>query len=144
MKQLNNIGAECMVEIGVNACTDVTGFGLLGHGLQMAQASNVTLKIDSSKVPIFEEGLNYADMRLIPGGTKKNAEFVEPHIAYCESVKKPLRWLLADAQTSGGLLICVDKAKSDQLLKMLHTRGIEVAAIIGEIEKYQGKSIYIK
>ncbi len=139
MKKLNNIAADVMVEIGAHACTDVTGFGLLGHALQLAQASRVSLQIDSKQVPLFDEAITYAEMSLFPGGTKKNAAFVKSHVNFDDQVDEKMNMLLADAQTSGGLLISISEEKSEIFLNTLKQKGINEASIIGRViskEKY--------
>ncbi len=143
MKTLNNIASETMVKIGVNGCTDVTGFGLLGHALQLAQASDVSLKIDSKKVPIFDEAIEYASKGFYPGGTLKNEKFVRPSIEVKSSVEKTEYMLLCDAQTSGGLLISVEESKGERLLNVLMSKGIDSAEIIGEVTEKKDRVIYV-
>jgi selenide, water dikinase len=143
MRTLNNVASEAMVEIGVNGCTDVTGFGLLGHALQLAQASNVSLKIDSKKVPTFEEAKEYATKGFYPGGTLKNEKFVRPSIEVKSTVNEIEYMLLCDAQTSGGLLISVEKLKGEKLLHVLRSKGIASAEIIGEVIEKKDKVIYV-
>jgi len=143
MKTLNNVAAKAMVEVGANACTDITGFGLLGHALQLAQASKVSLRIEAKKVPVFEEAFEYAEMSLFPGGSIKNEKFVRHHLSVDGSVNNNLYRLLSDAQTSGGLLISVEESKGERLLTILHDKGINEARIIGEVMLAQEKVIYI-
>ena len=143
MKTLNNIASETMVKIGVNGCTDVTGFGLLGHALQLAQASDVSLKIDSKKVPIFDEAIEYASKGFYPGGTLKNEKFVRPSIEVKSSVEKTEYMLLCDAQTSGGLLISVEESKGEKLLNALRKKGVGSAEIIGEVTEKKDRVIYV-
>jgi len=144
MKTLNNVAARTMVELGVNACTDITGFGLLGHALQLAQASGVSLIIEWKEVPIFEEALEYAEQALLPGGTIKNFKFVEPQVEFDAAVNDDWKMILADAQTSGGLLISVEKAKSETLIKLLKNRGVKTARIIGTVCAPMEKSLCVK
>jgi len=143
MTTLNNIASETMVEIGVNGCTDVTGFGLLGHAFQLAQASHVSLKINSTKVPFFEEAKEYAAKGFYPGGTLKNEKFVRPSVEVKNSVKETEHMLLCDAQTSGGLLISVKESKGENLLNLLKSRGIDSAEIIGEVIEKKNRVIYV-
>jgi len=143
MRTLNNKAAKAMMEIGVHACTDVTGFGLSGHALQLAQASNVSLAIDSTQVPIFEEALAYADRNLFPGGTIKNEKFVNPFLSVDPTINRELYMLLCDAQTSGGLLISVARPKGEVLLSQLKSNGVEAAKRIGEVLSKQEKVIYL-
>lgn len=143
MKTLNNIASETMVELAANSCTDVTGFGLLGHALQLAQASKVSMKINPKKVPIFAEAMEYAGKRFYSGGTLKNEKFVRPSVEVNSSVEEILYMLLCDAQTSGGLLISIEEKKGERLLKLLKERGINSAEIIGEVIPQQGKVLYV-
>ena len=144
MKTLNNTAAKAMMEIGVHACTYVTGFGLLGHALQLAQASKVSLAINSAEVPIFEEALIYAEMKLFPGGTLKNEKFVNSFLSVDSGIDREVYMLLCDAQTSGGLLITAAAAKGQKLLSEFKNRGVESAQMIGEVLNQQEKVIYIK
>jgi len=131
------------VEIGAHACTDITGFGLLGHAAQMAQASNVSLKIKVADVPLFPEAMNCIVAGLVPAGTKKNEQFIRPQIEIDPAIDKNLYLLLCDAQTSGGLLIAVDSKDAENLLKNLHDRGVIDARIIGEVISQQEKVIFV-
>ncbi|MEE4312761.1 MAG: selenide, water dikinase SelD, partial [candidate division KSB1 bacterium] len=144
MCELNRTAAEVMMEIGVNACTDITGFGLLGHAAQLAQASGMSLSIESDSVPIIDEAREYAAQSFFPGGTVKNLEFVRPSVRFGESVHDDVQMLLCDAQTSGGLLMSVDKSRSEEMIRALQKRGIESAMRIGEVAEQSGASIYIQ
>ena len=143
MRELNNVAAETMMEFRINACTDVTGFGLLGHALQLAQASNVSLRLYCDEVPMFEEAFEYVELSLIPGGTIKNKSFVESNVQFYPSISETKRVLLCDAQTSGGLLISTPEEESVSVLQRLKERGIKNASIIGEVTKKQKKEIYV-
>ena len=144
MCELNKTAAEVMMDVGVNACTDITGFGLLGHAAQMAQASGRSLSIDSYAVPIIDEAREYAAQSLFPGGSVKNFEFVKPSVRFSDSVDDDMQMLLCDAQTSGGLLMSVDKSRSDEMISALRTRGVVSAMRIGEVAEHSGASIYIQ
>ena len=143
MISLNRAASECMVEIGAHACTDITGFGLLGHAAQMAQASDVSLKIKATDVPMFPEAIDCIVAGLVPAGTKKNAQFIRPQVEIDPAVGENLSLLLCDAQTSGGLLISVDSKDAENLLKNLHDRGVTKAQIIGEVVSQKEKVIYV-
>jgi len=143
MKALNNIAAETMVEVGVNACTDVTGFGLLGHALQLAQASKVSLEIEANKVPVFDGAFDYAEMSLFPGGSVKNEKFVRPNLKVSKSVNNNLYKLLCDAQTSGGLLISVEESKGEKLINLLRNKGVVSSEIIGTVTPRKDEVIYV-
>jgi len=143
MKELNASACKAMLQVGSHACTDVTGFGLLGHAYQLSEASGVSLMIHASRVPIFEEAIEYARLSMYPGGTKKNFSYVSPHTEFASDVATELQMLLTDAQTSGGLLIIVPSNKSERLLTLLKDEGVAHAALIGEVREKGEKSIYV-
>jgi selenide,water dikinase len=134
MRVLNRRASGLMMETGVDACTDVTGFGLLGHALVMAEQSKVGMRILVGKVPFFEWARGYAGKALIPGGTKTNLEYASPKVDFAAGVSETDRILLCDAQTSGGLLIAINSTKADSFVNAL--RAIPetgACAIIGEV-----------
>jgi len=133
MAALNRDAAEVMAEYPVHACTDITGFGLLGHLAEMVQDSGFGVKIFADKVPLIPETLSYAAMGLIPAGAYRNREFREAMTEFSPNVDRLIQHILFDPQTSGGLLICVEKGKSNDLLAQLRKRGMEASAIIGEV-----------
>ncbi len=133
MTTLNKRASELMVEVGVNACTDVTGFGLLGHACEMIEDTNVGMTIKASSVPIFVEAKSFAEKGMIPGGLNRNRDYREPMVDISPNVPGYLADILFDPQTSGGLLIAVSKDKAPDLLKKLHNADITEAAIIGEV-----------
>jgi selenide,water dikinase len=140
MTTLNHVACEVMVKVGVNACTDITGFGLLGHAMEMAIASDVGIAIKSQSVPIFPEAEEYATMGLVPGGTSRNREFCSCRVEISGDISNEKMDILYDAQTSGGLLISVEGEKAQRLLEQLHAKGVQPAAIIGEvIEEPKGR-----
>lgn len=133
MTTLNRRASELMVDIGISACTDVTGFGLLGHARGMVEKNRCGIVIHLGKVPVFPEVKRYVEMGLVPGGTKRNMEFHRSAVEVDSGVSDESLDILFDAQTSGGLLISVPGDRSESLLKKLHANGIQDAAIIGEI-----------
>jgi len=133
MATLNKAAAEVMQEIGVNAATDITGFGLLGHGYEMAAASKVGFNIWFSKTPVFNEALSMIAEGYVPGGTNNNRHYLQGKVTLSGALSWEQSTLLFDAQTSGGLLISLPEAKVDQLLAELHRRGVSDAAVIGEV-----------
>lgn len=133
MATLNKAASEAMIEVGVNAVTDITGFGLIGHALEMAKASNVGIRIFSNKVPIIPEALTYASMGIIPEGSHRNRNFCSKHIRLSGEIDQSKLDILTDAQTSGGLLISVQKEKSEILQEKLKERNAPSYEIIGEI-----------
>ncbi len=128
MTTLNDAAAAAMVEVGVEAATDVTGFGLLGHLHQMLTASGVAAEVDAAAVPFLEGALDLAAEGVVPDGTRRNAGYVAPHVGW-EHLEEHERLALADAQTSGGLLIAAAGERADALAATLADRGILAAEI---------------
>jgi selenide,water dikinase len=133
MAQLNRAASAAMQEIGVHACTDITGFGLLGHAYEMAKASSVGLIIHYPEAPVYEEALDLAGKGFVPGGTRSNQNFLKDIVRMPASISDLQQILLFDAQTSGGLLISVSVDRTDALISALKTQGVETIAIIGEV-----------
>jgi selenide,water dikinase len=135
MTRLNRAACEAMVEVGVVAATDVTGYGLLGHLHELAHGSNLAATLRASAVPLLPGARELAAAGVVPGGTRRNWTQFERWIDGAAPGELPdeLRLLLADAQTSGGLLIAVAPAQIDALLAALAARGVEPAAVIGEL-----------
>jgi selenide,water dikinase len=131
MRSLNRIASEQMVAHGARACTDVTGFGLIGHGLEMAKASGVRIRIDRNSVPHFALSLELAEERQ-GGGLRRNRAAFEADVTFADSVSEAWRRLLFDPQTSGGLLVAIDAERADGLLEDLLKHGL-TAATVGEI-----------
>ena len=133
MALLNRDAAGIMANFNISACTDVTGFGLLGHLAEMVCGSGTSVRVNSGQVPVIAEALEFASMGLIPGGAHKNREFREEMIAFAKTVPRALQDVLFDPQTSGGLLISVSENQADALVATLKDQGIGDAAQIGEI-----------
>ena len=134
MVQLNDAGRDAMLAVGAHAATDITGFGLAGHAFEMAQGSGVTLVLELSKLPLIAGVEKLAAQKQFrTRASKTNAEYVAAGLVIEEDVD-PLRLeFFYDAQTSGGLLICIAPEKVDELLAALTQRGAAAAAVIGEV-----------
>lgn len=130
---LNRAASEIMLEVGVNACTDVTGFGLLVHLCKMTASSQSGAVINVSDVPIFDGAAGFAQKGLIPGGTLRNRQFCENRIIQNREIPGYLMDILFDPQTSGGLLISVPKQKTGELLRRLKAGNIRAARVIGRV-----------
>jgi len=144
MSSLNKKAAELMTEVEVHACTDVTGFGLLGHACEMIEGEDVGMVIYSSRVPILPGTENYAKMGLVPGGTIRNRDFRLFMIERAAGITDEKLLILFDAQTSGGLLISAPGPQAPVLIERLHQRGIRDAAIIGDVvKKPKGKIVIV-
>ena len=133
MARLNKLPAEIMKNYPVNACTDITGFGLLGHLAEMIDGSYLAIRLQAGNIPIIPETRDYAVMGMIPGGAYKNREFREHMIEFSSEVDRVTQDILFDPQTSGGLLISLDSNHASSLLEHLKSSGIQDAAIIGEV-----------
>jgi len=133
MRTLNRGAAEAMVEVGASAATDVTGFGLLGHLREMAAASGVDAEVEAASVPLLPGVRDLAAADGAPGGSLENLDHVAPHVDFAPGLSRVDRLLLADAQTSGGLLIAVPEERSVALLATLAARGVADARRVGRI-----------
>ena len=133
---LNRAASEVMLEVGVSAATDLTGFGLLGHLLEMSRASQVALEIRAQAVPVIEGAWPLAEAGIVPGGTKRNLAYVGPHVVWPDGMSEVEKLMLSDAQTSGGLLMAVAEARSEELRQRLEAAdGVLEAAVIGRATK---------
>jgi len=133
MTELNNKIAEVLSELDIKAATDITGFGLLGHALEMAVASKKDLIIYAHKVPYFKEAKEFIEMGIIPEGDYHNLNFCKKHVTIHPDVSENEQILLCDAQTSGGFLIAVPAEKSELFEKKAEEKGIKVF-LIGEVK----------
>ncbi len=140
LSQLNYKASQIMKRYDTSACTDVTGFGLLGHLLEMV-ANKFTIKIDKKSVPIIDGAFDMADMGIIPVGTYNNMEYLSDKVEFINSRRDDI--ILYDAQTSGGLLISVSQKDAPALLQELKDSGYENSAIIGEVFTKDKKAISV-
>jgi len=135
MLMLNKIASEAAIKTGINACTDVTGFSLIGHSYLMATNSDVSMVIDHKTVPYFPGALALARAGFISCGTVNNRESYSRHVSIPKDLSAETVNLFFDPQTSGGLLISVTQNKAQLLLKRLKDKGIKEATIIGRVIK---------
>lgn len=143
MISLNKKAKKACENIDISSCTDITGFGLIGHSMEMAQNSKVTFKIKADKVPIIKETYEYAEMGLVPAGSYKNKYYFGSKVEF-NNVTDTLQDILFDPQTSGGLLIAIDSKYKQVLLDELVKQQIETEfSIIGEVVKQEDKIIKI-
>ncbi len=124
--------SKIMQEVGANGCTDITGFGLLGHAFEMAKGSRVTLKIESKEVPLLPEVLELIQQKMLTRGDRNNRIYVGETVKIIESVSKEMQSALFDPQTAGGLLISLGQRNAEELLKK-----VEGAKIIGRVETFK-------
>jgi selenide,water dikinase len=137
MASLNKHASESMLQVGVGACTDITGFGLLGHLCELVQTSKVGAKVHVSRVPLIDPVGKLAKDRVVPGGTLANLKYAQESVDWEEGIAEEEKLILCDAQTSGGLLISVPGNKEAALLDSLRANGVEDAQVIGEITEDQ-------
>ena len=132
MAKLNDKAAEVMVSLGAHACTDITGFGLIGHACEMAENSGVAIELYLDKVPFIREVMQFAQMGLIPEGMYANEEF-RAHMVEGSQADEDLMAILYAPQTSGGLFIAVSPEKADKMVEQIRQAGDEQAAIVGQV-----------
>ena len=142
MTCLNKLACELMVEASAHACTDITGFGLLGHASGMIADSRLGMEINLPSIPVFPQAREYAAMGLVPGGTRRNRDFYLGSVESAAEMDDIMLDILFDPQTSGGLLIAVPGDKAEELVKKMHNSNISDAAIIGRItDEPKGKIV---
>jgi cysteine desulfurase len=135
MITLNDKAAKVMTQYPVNACTDVTGFGLLGHLKEMAVASGVQIKIDCRRVPLIKGTEALAAAGAIPGGSRSNQAYVEDVVKWSDQISELMKTILCDAQTSGGLIISLPQKEAENLVHELMKEHDISASIIGEVQQ---------
>ncbi len=143
MATLNKEACRIMQKYRVHSCTDVTGFGLMGHSCEMAQGSGCTLHLETKNIPFHPEALEMAEMGLVPAGAYRNRDFAEHAAEVRGAVSRAMQDILYDPQTSGGLLIAVDAGDAEALLRELQDT-VPGAAAIGHVTENEGKAIIIE
>lgn len=139
MTTLNNAAAEAAAQVGVHACTDVTGFGLLGHLYEM-MTPEIGFEIIWPQVPLMAGTKDYASWGLVPGGARRNLKYLHDAVEREKGISDIAMDILADPQTSGGLLLAVSSEKAQALVAALHERGVAAAQVIGYVtDKHPGK-----
>jgi selenide,water dikinase len=143
MAALNRDAARIMSNFNITACTDVTGFGLLGHLAEMVCGSSMSVRVFSDQVPVIAQALEFASMGLIPAGAYKNREFRESMVDFAETVERSRQDVLVDPQTSGGLLISLSANQATDLITALKDAGVGDAAEIGEVLNGPEEKIWV-
>jgi len=143
MKALNKNASDAMVEAGVRGATDITGFGLLGHLHEMLHVGGVSARLKFSDVP-FMQGVRELAKSSVPGGTRANLRYMSDKVGWASGITEDEKLMLADAQTSGGLLIAVQEGKLDALLAGLAARGVATRAVIGSITEGDAGKIVVE
>ena len=142
MSTLNRKAKEIFLGFDVSACTDVTGFGLLGHACEMIEDQDVGLRIYPERIPLIDKVMDLAGMGIVPAGTLRNLNFRKEYLTGAEKVEPAFMDILFDPQTSGGLLIAVKSEEAELLVTDLRGRGIKDASIIGQfVEEPRGKIV---
>lgn len=142
MSCLNRIAAEEFESFDISACTDVTGFGLLGHACEMIQGDDIGLKIFQDAVPMIPRTMDFARMGIVPAGAHRNHDFRKDYLVGAEYIDNAFMDILFDPQTSGGLLIAVGEDEAQGLLRRLKEKGVKEAVVIGEfIDEPKGKIV---
>ena len=141
MTRLNASASAVMLEYDVSACTDVTGYGLLGHASEMASGNNVRLKINSNEVPYFEDAPALVAKKTYTQAYLANTEFLSDKVTFNSSVSEEMRHILMEAETSGGLLFAVPAENADAAVKALHESNCPEAAVVGEVVGIDGPHI---
>jgi len=144
MATLNRDASLAALANGVTSMTDITGFGLLGHLLEMCKGSGVSAEIWADSLPWLQDARSLAEAGVVPGGTRRNLAFVGPEVEWADDLLEYERLLLADAQTSGGLLIAVPSDRADALIADLRDRGTPAAALVGRVRSAGERSIVVR
>ncbi len=131
--------SKTMQKVKANGCTDVTGFGLLGHAFEMAKASNVTFRLQSDKIPLLPDVINLIEKKMLTRGDKNNREYVGKTVKFGKTITGEMQSALFDPQTAGGLLISLEDEKAEQLL-----REVPDAFVIGRVEAYKNNLIEVE
>jgi len=137
MSRLNKTAGQLATEFNLRGGTDITGFGLLGHALEMGNASGVSLEFEYSKLPFLNGARGYAEKGIFPGGAFDNKQYYEKHVQFDQRVDEPAQMLMFDPQTSGGLLLGVPQDKLDSFKKRARELS-QPAWVIGEVRAGQG------
>ena len=143
MASLNRGPAEEFHDFDITACTDVTGFGLIGHACEMIDDNSVGLKIIADNVPVIPEALEFAGMGIVPGGTLRNKKYREHQVEGIEKINPVMLDILFDPQTSGGLLVAIRSGQANDFVSRLRSKGLEDTAIVGEFTDYSRGKIII-
>jgi selenide,water dikinase len=143
MKMLNNTGAEIMKKYSIRGATDITGFGLAGHALKMARASNLSIRINMSNIPLLGKTLDLAEAGCIPGACFTNLEYADKDLITSPDLDYNLKMIAFDAQTSGGLLICAHADLAEKIVEDLIGAGLVYSSIIGEVSGYNEQYLHL-
>ncbi len=141
MSALNKAAGEAAREVGVNACTDITGYGLIGHSMEVARASSKAIVFNALSIPCFDEALEYASEGFVPGGVHNNRKFYQTNVSCEGNIETERMDLFYDPQTSGGLLVTIEMSKKELFINACREKGVSVFNIGEVIEKPAGRII---
>jgi len=144
MSDLNRVAGEEMTKFGANACTDITGFGFLGHLLEMMEESGTTAIIDSSSLPLLPDVLSFVEKGFLTGGGLENYKFASKDVEIDGEVSRELVMVLYDPQTSGGLLVSIPEEMAEDYMESILKRGVDEARIVGRVVEESKKRIVVK
>ena len=144
MVTLNKYAFESLENLNISACTDITGFGFLGHAFEMAKGSEVSLEIYSDKVPVIEGARDFASMGIIPAGMYSNKKHIENEVKIEVNIEEVMEDLLYDPQTSGGLLVAISESDLEKALKNLSNSMINDFSVVGKVLPKSEYVIYLK
>jgi selenide,water dikinase len=143
MKTLNRAASETMIEVGVKGATDITGFGLLGHLHEMLRSGGVSARLSLTDIPVID-GVRDLVKFSVPGGSRANLRFMEGKVSWGSGISEDEKLILADAQTSGGLLIAVAADRLQVLITGLESRGVGTRAVIGTVMEGEAGKIFVE
>jgi len=143
MKHLNKSGADIMNKYCIKGATDITGFGLAGHALKMARASDVSITLNLKSLPLISNTYSITDLGCIPGASFRNLEYVENDTFFDDDLDYNLKMIACDSQTSGGLLMAVPQEKSDEVISELHKNGLEESSKVGFVTGKRERYLYV-
>lgn len=144
MATLNRAAAEVMEDFKISACTDITGFGLLGHLAEMLDGTDTRAVLNTADIPVLQEAHEFGAMGFVPEGSHRNRVFRQNMVTAAKDFSPVLRDILFDPQTSGGLLIGCGEKEAGQLLERLRSSGIEAASIIGQVFRKKNCEIVLR
>lgn len=144
MKTLNKYAIEAIRHLKISACTDITGFGLIGHAYEVAKGSKVSIALESSTLPLIEGAQEFASMGIIPAGMYSNKQYVESSVEYLSQIEQSIDDIMYDPQTSGGLLVAINREDAEEALRLLKELDKNPFALIGEVVPQKVKAISIK
>lgn len=143
MSYLNRDACEAMLEAGINGCTDITGFGLLGHAYEMAEGSGVTIELWPDLLPVIKKSVEFAKMGIIPAGAYKNEGYLKGKIDFKNRPRQEIIDIMHDPQTSGGLLISVPESNLNRLLELLGKNNRTDFSLVGKVKKRTDHAIEV-